>query len=53
MDIVSAKGILDRAVVSRPLLELRNILDRDSKLSLAKALYEGELRDVLPFLPCG
>ena len=36
MDIVSAKGILDRAVVSRALLQLRNTPDRDSKLSPAK-----------------
>jgi hypothetical protein len=33
MDIVSAKGILDRAVVSRALLQLRNTPDRDNKLS--------------------
>ena len=48
MDIVSAKGILDRAVVSGALLQLRNTLDRDSKLSPAKALYGRELRDFLP-----
>jgi hypothetical protein len=39
MDIVSEKGILDRAVVSRALLQLRNMQDRDSKLSPAKFLY--------------
>ena len=50
MDIVSAKGILDRAVVSRALLQLRNTQDRDSKPSPAKALYERELRDFLPRL---
>jgi hypothetical protein len=48
MDIVSAKGILDIAVVSRAMLQLRNIPDRDSKLSPAKALYGRELRDFLP-----
>jgi hypothetical protein len=48
MDIVSAKGILDRAMVSRALLQLRNTPDRDSKLSPAKALYARELRDFLP-----
>ena len=48
MDIVSAKGILDIAVVSRAMLQLRNIPDRDSKLSPAKALYGRELRDLLP-----
>jgi hypothetical protein len=48
MDIVSAKGILDRAVVSGALLQLRNTQDRDSKLSSAKALYGRELRDFLP-----
>ena len=48
MDIVSAKGILDRAVVSGALLQLRNNPDRDSKLSPAKALYGRELRDFLP-----
>jgi hypothetical protein len=42
MDIMSAKGILDKAVVSRALLQLRNTPDRDSKLSPAKALYERE-----------
>jgi hypothetical protein len=47
MDIVSAaKGILDtdRAMMSRALLRLRNTLDRDPKLSPAKALYGRELR---------
>ena len=53
MDIVSAKGILDRAVVSRALLQLRNTLGRESKLYPAKTLYGRELRDFLPFLPCG
>jgi hypothetical protein len=48
MDIVSAKGILDIAVVSRAMLQLRNIPDKDSKLSPAKALYGRELRDFLP-----
>jgi hypothetical protein len=48
MDIVSAKGILDRVVVSRGLLRLRNTPDRDSKLSPAKPLYGRELRDFLP-----
>jgi hypothetical protein len=48
MDIVSAKGILDRAVVSGALLQLRKNPDRDSKLSPAKALYGRELRDFLP-----
>ena len=48
MDIVSAKGILGRAVVSRTLFPLRNNMYRDSKLSPAKPLYERELRDFLP-----
>jgi hypothetical protein len=52
MDIMSAKGILDRAVVSRALLQLRNTTDRDSKLSPAKANYERELSDFLPRLGC-
>jgi hypothetical protein len=47
MDIVSAQGILDRAVVSGALLQLRNSLDRDSKLSPAKSLYGREYRDFL------
>ena len=50
MDIVAANGILDRAVVSRALLQLRNTPDRDSKLSPGKALFERELRDFLPRL---
>jgi hypothetical protein len=48
MDIVSANGILDRALVSRALLLLRNTPDRDSKLSPAKPLYGRELRYCLP-----
>ena len=47
-DNVSARGTLDRAAVSRALLQLRNTLDRDTKLSPAKALYGRELRDFLP-----
>ena len=47
MDIVSAKDILDRAVVSGALLQLRNSLDRDSMLSPAKSLYGREYRDYL------
>ena len=39
---------LDRAAVSRALLQLRNIPDRDTKLSPAKALFGRELRDFLP-----
>jgi hypothetical protein len=50
MDFVSAKVILDRAVVSGALLQLRNTPDRDIKLSPAKALYGRELRDFLPRL---
>jgi hypothetical protein len=47
MDIVSSQGIMDRAVVSRTLLQLRNTMDRDSKQSRAKALYGRELTDFL------
>ena len=39
---------MDRAWVSRALLQLRNTPDRDTKLSPAKALYVRELRDFLP-----
>ena len=39
---------MDRAWVSRALLQLRNTPDRDTKLSPAKALYGGELRNFLP-----
>jgi hypothetical protein len=46
MDIVSAQGIKDRAVVSRALLQLRNTLE-DSKQSPAKALG----REITDFLP--
>jgi hypothetical protein len=38
---------MDRTVVSRTLLQLRNTLDRDSKLSPAKALYGRELTEFL------
>jgi hypothetical protein len=48
MDIVSAKEILDRAMVSGALLQLRNSPNRDRKLSPAKALYGRELSDFLP-----
>jgi hypothetical protein len=44
---VSARGTLDRAAVSRALLQLRNTKDRDTNLSPAKALYGRELRDFL------
>jgi hypothetical protein len=37
MDTVSAKGILDRAVVSRLLLQLRNTPVRDSKALYASS----------------
>ena len=47
-DNVSARGTLDRAAVSRALLQLRNTPDRDTKLSPAKALFGRELRDFLP-----
>jgi hypothetical protein len=47
-DNVSARGTLDRAAVSRALLQLRNTPDRDTKLSPAKALYGREFRDFLP-----
>ena len=47
-DNMSARGTLDRARVSRALLQLRNTQDRDTKLSPAKALYGRELRDFLP-----
>ena len=47
-DNVSANGSLDRAAVSRALLQLRNTPDRDTKLSPAKALFGRELRDFLP-----
>jgi hypothetical protein len=40
MDIVSAKDILDRAVVSGALLQLRNSPDRDRKLSPAKTFCQ-------------
>jgi hypothetical protein len=46
-DNVSART-LDRAIVSRTLLQLRNSPDRNTKLSQAKALYGRELRDFLP-----
>jgi hypothetical protein len=45
MDIVSAKGILNRAVVSRAIIQLRHTPDRDSKLSQAKAFYWRALRE--------
>ena len=47
-DNVSARGTLDRAAVSRALLQLRKTPDRDTKLSPAKALFGRELRDFLP-----
>ena len=47
-DNVSANGSLDKAAVSRALLQLRNTPDRDTKLSPAKALFGRELRDFLP-----
>jgi hypothetical protein len=37
-DNLSARGTLDRGRVSRALLQLRNTPDKDTKLSLAKAL---------------
>jgi hypothetical protein len=52
MEIVSEKGMLDRAVVSRALLQLRYTQDRDSKLSQAKDLFERELRNFLPTCAC-
>ena len=45
---MGADGSLDKAEVLRALLQLRNTLDCDSKLSPAKALYGRELRDFLP-----
>jgi hypothetical protein len=39
MDILSAKGILDRLVVSKALLQLRITLGRESKPYPAKALF--------------
>jgi hypothetical protein len=50
MIIMSTKGILDRGVVSRALLQLRNTQDRDSQLTPAKAHYEREFSDFLPRL---
>jgi hypothetical protein len=47
-DNVGADGSLDRAGISRALLQLRNTPDRDTKLSPAKALFGRELRDFLP-----
>ena len=47
-DNVSARGMLDRANLSRALLQLRNTPERDTKLSPAMALYGRELRDFLP-----
>ena len=47
-DNVGTDGSLDRAAISRALLQLRNTPDRDTKLSPAKALYGRELRDFLP-----
>ena len=47
-DNVSANGSLDKAAISRALLQLRNTPDRDTKLSPAKALFGRELRDFLP-----
>ena len=47
-DNVSARGTLDRAKISRALLQLRNTPDRDTKLSPAKAFHGRELRDFLP-----
>jgi hypothetical protein len=41
-------GTLDRAAVSRAVLQLRNTPDRDTKLSPAKALFRREIRDFLP-----
>ena len=47
-DNVSANGSLDKAAISRALLQLRNTPDRDTKLSPARALFGRELRDFLP-----
>ena len=47
-DNVGADGSLNRAGISRALLQLRNTPDRDTKLSPAKALFGRELRDFLP-----
>jgi hypothetical protein len=47
-DNVSARGTLDRAVVSRTLLQLRNTPVRDTKLPPAIDIYGRELRHFLP-----
>ena len=47
-DNVSVTGELDKASLSRALLQLRNTPDRDTKTSPAMALFGRELRDFLP-----